>query len=155
MPIVPGLRSPYDKVGRVVYLGRLLDKIRLHAAGKLPADYHANLGDTQPGMFDTRCCSFLGVSYDEIKRRTLAGATDEAVLQWAEETGGRRSDEDCLVWNSFLMKRGWHDPADNVAQLAKRVKEGGLEGKGIQTFFDYIDCDEGRDPFTPKRWETV
>jgi hypothetical protein len=155
MPIVPGLRSPYDKVGRIVYLGRLLDKIRLHAAGQLPADYHANLGDTKPGMFDTRCCSFLGVSYDEIKRRTLAGATDEAVLQWAEEAGARRSDEDCLVWNAFLMKRGWHDPADNVAQLAKRVKAGGLEGRGIHTFFDYIDCDEGRDPFATKRWETV
>ena len=42
---VPGLRSPYLKVGRLVYFGRMLDKIRLHAAGKLPeADYGANLG---------------------------------------------------------------------------------------------------------------
>ncbi len=35
MPSVPGLRSPYAKVGRLVYFGRMLDKIRLHAAGRL------------------------------------------------------------------------------------------------------------------------
>jgi hypothetical protein len=32
MPTIPGLRSPYERVGRLVYFGRLLDKIRLHAA---------------------------------------------------------------------------------------------------------------------------
>jgi hypothetical protein len=45
MPYVPGLRSPYDKVGRLVYFGCMLDKIRLHAIGKLPPDYQSNLGD--------------------------------------------------------------------------------------------------------------
>ena len=34
---IPGLRSPYDTVGGIVQFGRMLDKIRLHAAGKLPA----------------------------------------------------------------------------------------------------------------------
>ena len=41
---VPGLRSAYDQVGGIVHFGRMLDKIRLHAAGKLPADYRENLG---------------------------------------------------------------------------------------------------------------
>ena len=71
MPHVPGLRSPYAKVGRLVYFGRMLDKIRLHAQGRLPADYIENLGDKTPGMFDTRCCAFLRVPYDDIRRRTL------------------------------------------------------------------------------------
>jgi gluconokinase len=35
MPNIPGLRSCYDKVGRLIYFGRMLDKIRLHAAGQL------------------------------------------------------------------------------------------------------------------------
>ena len=63
MPHIPGLRSPYLKVGRLVYFGRMLDKIRLHAAGKLPPEYVANLGDSSPGVFDTRCCSFLRVKF--------------------------------------------------------------------------------------------
>src|SRR3954467_15414764 len=98
MANVPGLRSPYLKVGRLVYFGRMLDKIRLHAAGKLPeADYGANLGKG----FDGRCCDFLRVNYEELKGRVLAGGlNDEQVLIWAEERGGRRSDEECEVWNA-------------------------------------------------------
>ena len=56
MPHVPGLRSCYDKVGRLVYFGRMLDKLRLHAAGNLPADYHNNLGDSHQFVLDGRCC---------------------------------------------------------------------------------------------------
>ena len=47
MPHVPGLRSCYAKVGRLIYFGRMLDKIRLHAAGRLADEYHAQLGDGQ------------------------------------------------------------------------------------------------------------
>ncbi len=153
MSHVPGLRSPYARVGRLVYFGRMLDKIRLHAAGILPLEYQPNLGDEKPGMFDTRCCQFLRVSYREIQRRTLAGGSDEEILTWTEQTGGRRSDEDCFVWNSFLMKRGWHDSAANVAFLHRRIAEAGLDGRGIETFFDYIDADEGRDSIAERPWE--
>jgi hypothetical protein len=149
MSIVPGLRSPYAKVGRIVYFGRMLDKIRLHAAGKLPVDeYAASLGHG----FDARCCSFLRVDYDEVKTRTLAGAaTDEQLLAWAEEHGGRRSDEECEVWNSFLMKRGWRDDAAEI--VARRVRESALEQKPIMTMFDYLDFDEGRDPVSRRAWD--
>jgi len=38
------LRSPSEKVGGLFYFGRMLDKIRFHAKGELPPDYHQNLG---------------------------------------------------------------------------------------------------------------
>ncbi len=155
MANVPGLRSPYSKVGRLVYFGRMLDKIRLHARGQLPPAYHANLGDSKPGMFDTRCCTFLRVTFAEITRRTLEGGGDEDVLEWAEGKGGRRTDEECLIWNAFLMKRGWRDHADNVQHLRRLAEKEGLSGKGIETHFDFIDFDEGRDPVTPRLWEKV
>jgi len=155
MPHVPGLRSPYAKVGRLVYLGRMLDKIRLNSLGRLPADYRENIGDGTSGTFDTRCCGFLRVTYDEIRRRTLEGGSDEAVLEWVEERGGRRPDEECYAWNCFLMKRGWHDSPEVAQRLRLRVVEGGLEGKPIETFFDFIDFDEGRDPASAKSWEKI
>ena len=155
MPNIPGLRSPYAKVGRLVYFGRMLDKIRLHAAGKLPPEYVENIGDSKPGMFDTRCCGFLRVKYDGIRKCVLGGASDAEVLEWAEKQGGRRSDDECYVWNHFLMKRGWHDPAENIQRLRQRIRESGLEGKQIETYFDYIDYDEGRDPVAARSWETV
>lgn len=151
MPHVLGLRSPYAKVGRLVFFGRMLDKIRLHAAGKLPPDYVANLGDQQPGMFDARCCSFLRVSHADLTARTLAGGTDADILAWAEAKGGRRTDEECCVWSHFMMKRGWRDEAR--ARLQQRIAESALESKPIQTMFDYIDFDEGRDPVAHRAWE--
>ena len=142
MPLLPGLRSPYAKVGRLVYVGRMLDKIRLHAAGALPPDYAANLGETNPRLFDGRCCRFLGIAYPELVTRTLAGGTDEEILAWIHARGTPRSDEECTVWNGFMTKLGWRDEVSDRLKL--RLTEYGLAGRAIETFFDLIEADEGR-----------
>lgn len=146
MANVPGLRSPYLLVGRLVYFGRMVDKIRLQAARRLPADYQANLGKG----FDGRCCNFLRVKHDELTARTLQGGTDEEILAWCHERGGARTDEECEVWNGFMMKRGWRDAGHEV--LLRRIKESALEGRPIETMFDYLDFDEGRDPVAAQSW---
>ncbi|MES2693183.1 MAG: DUF5069 domain-containing protein, partial [Verrucomicrobiota bacterium] len=123
MPHVPGLRSVYAKVGRLVYFGRMLDKIRLHAAGQLPAEYVNNLGDGHLLTLDGRCCRFLGVPYAELRERVLAGDTDEEALAWAHARGTPRSDEDCHMWNRFLLKLGWRDERSVV--LPQRIRDAG------------------------------
>ncbi|MFZ9681608.1 MAG: DUF5069 domain-containing protein [Cephaloticoccus sp.] len=148
MPHVPGLRSIYAQVGGLVYFGRMLDKIRLHAAGQLPADYVENLGKG----FDGRCCHFLRVDYTALRDRTLAGGTDGEIMAWCGEIGETRSDADREVWNGFMMKRGWQDSARSL--LERRIQESGFEGKPIETMFDYIEFDEGRDPVASRAWET-
>ncbi len=153
MPNVPGLRSPYAKVGRLVYFGRMLDKIRLHAAGKLPADYVANLGDAQATVFDARCCRFLGLKFADIQQRALQGGADAEILAWCHERGAKRTDEECEIWNQFMCKRGWRDVAR--ARLEQRIAESKFESKGILTFFDYIEYDEERDPAAERPWEKV
>src|SRR6478736_2099883 len=92
MPHVPGLRSCYAKVGRLVYFGRMLDKIRLQAAGRLPPEYQANVGDAQFFVLDGRCCRFLGVMHAALRERTLAGGTDEEILAWVHARGTARTD---------------------------------------------------------------
>jgi hypothetical protein len=151
MPHVPGLRSPYAKVGRLVYFGRMLDKIRLQAAGRLPLEeYGANLGKG----FDSRCCAFLRVGYDELKARVVAGDLDDAqLLAWCHEQGGARTDEECEIWNGFMTKRGWRDGAAEV--LARRIKESRLESAPILTMFDYLDYDEGRASAAERPWEKI
>ena len=140
MPI-PGLRSPYDKTGNLVYFGRLLDKIRLHASGQLPAEYQENLG----AGFDGTCCRFLKIDYPALVERTKAGGTDAEILAWAFEKGRQPTDEEILIWTEFMRKRGWNDEAS--ARLQQRKTESGFPDRAdIQTFFDYIDVDEGRDP---------
>lgn len=153
MPSVPGLRSCYAKTGRLVYFGRMLDKVRLHAAGRLPPDYVANLGDGQFFLLDGRCCRFLGVPYAELRTRTLAGGTDEEVLVWAHARGTPRTDEECHMFNRFLLKLGWRD--ERSAVLPQRIRDAGLDGKPIETLVDHIEYDEGRDPVASRAWENI
>ena len=153
MPHVPGLRSVYHKTGRLIYFGRMLDKIRLHAGGKLPPEYVVNLGDGKFNALDGRICRFLKIKYDALKARTLAGGTDEEILAWAEAAGAPRTDEECHIWNRFIVKLGWRDERSHV--LPGRIKAAGLEGKQIDTIVDHIEFDEGRDPVATKAWESV
>ena len=153
MPYVTGLRSCYTKVGRLVYFGRMLDKIRLHAADKLPPEYVANLGDDRLLLLDARCCRFLGVRYVDLRERTLAGGTDEEVLNWAHAQGIPRTDDDCHIWNRFLLKLGWRD--ERSAVLPQRIIDAGLAGKLIETIVDHIEYDEGRDPVATRAWDAV
>ena len=153
MPAIPGLRSPYACVGPLVYFGRQLDKIRLHAAGRLPAEFVANLGEHRPGLLDARCCRFLGVSYADLVARTLAGGTDEEILAWVHTRGTPRNDEECHMWNRFIVKLGWRD--ERSAVLPQRIRDAGLTGKPIETLIDHIEYDEGRDPVATRAWDSV
>lgn len=133
-------RSPADKVGGLVYFGRMLDKIRAHDRGELPADWVPNLGKG----FDGRCVRFLGLPYEDVKSRVLEReGTDEQILQWAFERGRKPNDEEIEIWNDFMRKCGWNDEV--TPTLARRKRESGLESRNdIQTMFEYIDVDEGR-----------
>jgi hypothetical protein len=132
-------RSPKDQVGGIVYLGRMLDKIRLMAAGELHPELHANLGKG----FDERIMTFLGVDYNAICDRTLQGGTDDEVLEWCCQNGKRPNEEQIEIWNAFMTKRGWNDELSET--LIRRKKESSFENRDdIQTMFAYIDADEGR-----------
>ena len=132
-------RSPKDQVGGIVYFGRLVDKIRLMAAGELHPELHANLGKG----FDERCVNFLDVSYEALKARAIEGLSDDQLLAWAFESGRQPSAEQIEIWNDFMSKRGWNDVVSET--LVRRKKESGFESRDdIRTMFEYIDADEGR-----------
>lgn len=137
-------RSAHDRTGGLVYFARMLDKIRLRAAGQLRADYHANLGDG----FDARCCRLLGVGYPALRERSLAGGTDDELLAWCHGYGTRPTDEQLLVWNKFMEKRGWRDEDDGSTQELEAYKaaSGLAHRTDLVTFFDYYEVDEGRRP---------
>ena len=139
---VPGLRSSFEKVGAIVYFGRMLDKIRLNAAGKLPNGY--NLGTKVRTWFDARCTRFLAVNYEALVGRVLAGGTDEEILEWCFEQGRRPSEEDIEIWNEFMLKRGWRDSSSAALAEAKRLRGFGHRDD-IQTAFEFHLADESSD----------
>jgi gluconokinase len=134
-------RSGYDQVGGLYYFARMLDKIRLHAKGELPSDYHANLGK---GM-DGRCTRYLHVDHGRLSECVKAGASDAEAFAWCETNGRKLSEDETLAWNAFVSKRGWKDEASQALQEAKE-RNGLGERKDLETFFEYFEVDEKRKP---------
>ena len=136
-----GLRSPCDKVGGLVYFGRMLDQVRAHANGELPPEYHANLGK---GL-DEHCANFLGVTYNQFVQYVNEGLSDEAILESCFGVGHRPSEAEIYMWNEFMLKRGWHDDDSRTLKQLKR-EEALIARSEIETIFQLIDAAEGRAP---------
>jgi hypothetical protein len=131
--------SPNEELDGLVYFPRLCDKVRLFAAGELRDDFHENLGH---GM-DLWTCQFLGVSYDDLANVIRNGASNADALAWARTHGLTRPPHEAAWWRSFMTARGFRD--DMAPRLALRKHEAGFDERDdIQTFFDFIDADEGR-----------
>jgi gluconokinase len=131
--------SAYQETLGMIYFARMLDKIRLHAAGKLRDDFCENLGS---GL-DGRCVNFLRVPYAGLVARTLQGGSDEDILRWCFEHGRETNEGDIFVWNQFLKKVGWQDGVSEI--LVRRKQESGLADRDeIMTMAEYFEYDEGR-----------
>ena len=143
---IEGIKGCYEKTGGMFYFSRMCSKIRLQRDGKLPEEHFAMLGNG----FDGRTCRYLRVRYDDVKAQVLAGKTDEEVLEWCQSNGRRLTDEEILIYNSFMSKRGWRDD-ETDEYIPATIKEYGLEDDGsLLTDFDLIEKDEGR--WHPNQW---
>ena len=137
---IEGLRSPYEKVGGIVHFGRMLDKTRIHRAGRLPEAWVAAMGGDQ--NYDGICCRFLGTSYEQIVLEVSKQTNDEDLLEWAFVHGRRPSPEQTLIWNAYMTKRNWRDKY--APRLRFRLEEAKMPINAALTMFDFIDLDEGR-----------
>jgi len=135
--------SDYVETCGIIFFARMLDKIRLNAQGLLPDGY--NLGFSDPTSFDARFCRFWGIDYDQLATKTLEGGTNEELLEWCFQGRKRPNQEQILVWNSFIIKRGWRD--DGAPGLIGEKELNGFANRDdIQTYVDLHDADEGRTP---------
>lgn len=123
----------------MVYFRRLCSKIRLHQAGKLHPDFHANLGKAM----DLWTCQLLEVDYLALCETVENGASDEEALEWCWQNGTRPSECQLDWWNSYMRNRGIRD--DLSEKLTLRKKEAGWQNRDeILSFFDFLDADDGR-----------
>ncbi len=135
------IRSPRHLTGGLVVFGRIVDKIRLDAEGLLPDGYHVGI---VPGnrTFDDRLCRFLELDFESFRARVLEGGSDEELLVWCYSNGRQPDEEQIEIWNAFLSKRGWRDPASSGFAQSK-AEAGFADREDIQTFFDLMDAEEG------------
>jgi len=123
-------KSPKEMVGGMMYLPRMLDKIRLHAKGELGTDYQPNLGKAHAA--DGTCCQFLGVDHAAVTRRVLEGGT----RAWQEaglpvETGATKmlDEADDVVLKPYDKGRAameaylrWEEQLDEDGQSPHALK---------------------------------
>src|SRR5207253_11368179 len=92
--------TDYKKTKGLIYFARMLDKIRLHAAGRLAPEYFVGVED--PTYFDARCTRFVGVNYDDLAERTLKGGSDEEILERCFVRCRKPGEVEIVIWKSFL-----------------------------------------------------
>ncbi len=139
---IPGLRSPYEKIGGIHAIGRMFDKARLFAQGKLPADYHPFLGTQKSPTLDGRCCRLLRIDYAALTAEIRAGRNDDELLDWIRAHGQFPTETEIEIWNACAAKRGWRD--ETSGYLQKILVKNGFAPDAASTFFDNMDLDEGR-----------
>lgn len=123
-----------------MHLPRYVDKIRLHLAGKLPADYQANFGKG----FDGRWLEAAGLKHEEFIEVVRGTVTDGEVADWVLENV-HRTDAQRVAHREQMLHYPAKDDLKMQERLVSRKKEAGLTHRDdLTTFVDFIDADEKR-----------
>jgi len=132
-------RSARETMCGWAYLPRFVDKIRLHLAGKLHADYQENLTKG----FDGAWLKAAGVAAESFIQVVKDSITDGQVADWVAKNVQKTAAEK-KAFNDFVLNRG-RDEEPAIARLKMRKEQSGLGHRDdLQTFVDYIDADEKR-----------
>lgn len=123
-----------------MHLPRFIDKIRLHFAGKLHADYQPNFCKG----FDGRWLEAAGVEANNFLEVVRKSITDGEVCDWVFKNV-KKSDADKAAHRKHMLDYPRQDDPEMQARLKMRKEQAGLAHRDdIKTFVDFIDADEKR-----------
>jgi hypothetical protein len=133
-------RSPRETMGGWMHLPRYIDKIRLHLAGKLHADYQPNLGKG----FDGAWLKAAGLTHEQFVEVVKNSVTDGEVCDWVRRQV-KRSEAEKRAHAEGMLDYPKADDAAGQERLKQRKQQAGLSHRDdIRTFVDFIDADEKR-----------
>lgn len=133
-------RSSREVMDGWIHLPRYVDKIRLHLAGKLHTDYHANFGKG----FDAMWLKAAGVTHDQMLEVVKNSFIDGQVCDWVrghvkKSTGEKRAHAE------NMLNRPASDDSAAQERFKQRKQEFGLAHReDVRTFVDLNDADEKR-----------
>ena len=133
-------RSPRETMCGWMHLPRYIDKIRLHLAGKLHADYQPNFGKG----FDGRWLQAAGLTHEEMIEVVKNCVTDGEVCDWVQKNV-KKSDAEKRAHADAMANYPKAGDAAMEERLKQRKESAGLAHRAdITTFVDFIDADEKR-----------
>jgi hypothetical protein len=123
-----------------MHLPRLIDKVRLHLAGKLHADYQPNFGKGFDGLW----LETAGVPAEQFTELVRNSITDGQVCDWVLKNL-KKPESVKAAHRERMLNYPKKDDAEMQARLKLRKEQAGVaEREDIQCFVDVIDADEGR-----------
>jgi hypothetical protein len=133
-------RSPRETMCGWMHLPRYIDKIRLHFAGKLHADYQPNFGKGFDGVW----LEFAGVEEKQFLEVVRNSITDGQVSDWVLKNV-KKPDSTKAEHRQRMMNYPKKDDAAGQERLKMRKGQSGLAHRDdVQSFMDFIDADEKR-----------
>lgn len=133
-------RSPRETMDGWPHLPRYVDKIRLHLAGKLHADYQNNFGKG----FDGSWLKAAGVTHDQMIAVVKNSVSDGEVYDWVRHHV-KKSAADKAALLASMLDYPKADDAEGIARLKMRKEQAGVSHRNeITNFVDFIDADEKR-----------
>ena len=133
-------RSPRETMDGWHYLPRYVDKIRLHLAGKLHADYTENFGKGFDGMW----LQTAGVTHEQMIGVVKNSITDGQVFDWVRQNAKKSPAEKAAHWEDMMSRPKPGDEAANARLKMRKEQCGGAHRDDVKTFVDVIDLDEKR-----------
>ena len=133
-------RSSREIMDGWMHLPRYVDKIRLHLAGKLHPDYHANFGKG----FDAMWLKAAGVTHDQMTEVVKNSFIDGQVFDWVRSSV-KKSPTEKRAHSEMMLNRPAPEDAAAQERFKQRKQEFNLGHRDdVRTFVDLNDADEKR-----------
>ena len=129
-------RSPYDKTGGYVMLGRTVDKAR--------AKLEDTLGEYMYDCpLDQHLFEFLAIDAESLLDAVKTRLTDSVVVEWVKENQASRNEADIEAFNEKISRLGPEDVESKqyFEEIRQQVAPDLLD---LDSWFDLIEADEGR-----------
>jgi hypothetical protein len=133
-------RTPRETMDGWMHLPRYVDKLRLHLAGKLHADYQPNLGRGFDGMW----LKAAGLTHEQFIEVVKNSPTDGQVCDWVR-CNVKKSPAEKAAHREDMLAYPKPDDAAACGRLKLRKEQAGVAHRDdVKTFVDLIDADEKR-----------
>ena len=127
-------RSPRERLGGFVVLGRAIDKCRAEMNGKV-GEYKYNC------PLDQNLFEFKGIDGEQLKQVVANASTDEEIANWLKENGTPKTESEIQEWSDQMDKVSLYDDPEKREWFSEECRKLGLDPAST-TLFEWLEADD-------------
>ena len=127
-------RSPRQKVGGYVILGRTIDKGRALLAGTI-GEFHFDC------PLDNMLFGFKGVKGPDVKKLLEDGQSDDQIAQWIDGHGEKKTEAEIKAWDERMEALSMYDNPEKKEWFSEECRKLGLD-PAQTTLFEFLEADD-------------